>query len=698
MPITVTCPNCAKSYQAPDSMAGKSVRCKACTTVFRIQAPAIDEPGDLDFDALESSFADEAVDTASGRPIVDGKGKVSIPRSANTADVAIAGDGSAAFRSNFRYRFPFAKQVDLFLPWVLVIACPALLLQWCMNVEAPGKLPETPETGVALSRFFLLLAAYVILIFPAAHLGMHKASRKLRFSMPRAAAWRTFAGFLPLLLLGAGLYILSGGAVFGLILGFLVGLLVSVAIVALLYRLFPNELPAVGTYTAASTVIAGAFAAAALFAINLVALSIANMSKKEPTSFVSPIAVGLRWQEPPPPTLAIAPKPRLPEPEATPSTQEASASSTLMPSVEVPRDPTSNRPQMVRRVERPPVTPAFEVVLTPPIESTLLAVVRDDAGGVIECFRADTWQRGNVGQGFERHQGEIAPNTTGDVAMRIVRVPSYRLEGIQLGSARPPRPIAFESGAVRTLFGFIDEKTLLVLVRNGAKLSLERFDIAAGTRSGPQVPFGNDGAEPLDVGDTGSCVRMTPDGTHILIAGRLTGGAENPGRLALYRTSDVSKPVSTRDLPLDARFHFQPIGLAINNDARVAMLLDTENEAYFTMWEMDRVIENVLATTSNRVLIDRKLGMISSLRPGNWEGWNYDALLWINDRSLLLFGTHIIDANTGDIIGNTGLNDIVGQVREAENVVALIQRAPNSLTQLLRVSFDPAMIDLSRRR
>ncbi len=699
MPLNATCPNCGKSYQAPDSMAGKSVRCKACSTVFRIEAP-MDEPapGDLDFDALERSFAGEAIDSVTGKPVVDSKGKVSIPRSANTPDIGIAGETGSGVRSNFRYRFPMAKQIDQFLPWVLMLVSLGLLLMWCMNNEEPDKLPEKPTTGVALARFFMLFATYLVFVFPAAHLSMHKASRKLRFAMPRAAAWRTFTGFMPLMLLAAGLYILSGGGAVPLIFGTILGLIVSICAVAILYRLFPNELPVVSTYTGVGTSLAVAFAVAAIFAINLVALSIANLSKKPPESLVSPVALGLRWQEAPPkPIVASRTAPPAETPTTpSPATQESTPGVVPMPTVAIPRDTPGAL--MVKKVERPPVIPAFEVILTPPVESSSIAVVRDDSGGVIECFNTTSWLRTNTGKGFERSQGGIAPNTLGDVAMRIVHVPNYRLEAIRLGTARIPEPIIFSNDELRTLLGFVNERIVLVLHHDGAKLSLERYDVARTVQTGTTVPFGRDDAETLDVGDVRSSVRMTPDGRFILLAGR-TGGDGNPGRLALYPTGDVARAEASRDLPLSSRFVFQPIGLAVDNNGKVAMLLDTANEAYFTVWQMrDDVVDGVTVIAPRRPVIDRKLGVISELRPAAWEGWYYDALVWLNEHTLLLYGTYIVDADTGTIIGNTGLTDVAGQVRVGENVVALVQRRPNQFRELLQVTFDPAAINAARKR
>ena len=46
MPLTITCPQCRKSYRMGDQTAGKQVRCQQCSTVFVAQpaAAAIPDP------------------------------------------------------------------------------------------------------------------------------------------------------------------------------------------------------------------------------------------------------------------------------------------------------------------------------------------------------------------------------------------------------------------------------------------------------------------------------------------------------------------------------------------------------------------------------------------------------------------------------------------------------------------------------
>ncbi len=66
MAITTECPHCGKSVRAPDSAAGKRVKCSGCQAAFRVSVPSRDE--------------DETADDSSGR--VTAKPKVPTRRSA----------------------------------------------------------------------------------------------------------------------------------------------------------------------------------------------------------------------------------------------------------------------------------------------------------------------------------------------------------------------------------------------------------------------------------------------------------------------------------------------------------------------------------------------------------------------------------------------------------------------------------------
>src|SRR5437879_6315606 len=44
MPITITCPSCARTLRVPDGLLGKKVKCPSCATAFQASAGSEAEP------------------------------------------------------------------------------------------------------------------------------------------------------------------------------------------------------------------------------------------------------------------------------------------------------------------------------------------------------------------------------------------------------------------------------------------------------------------------------------------------------------------------------------------------------------------------------------------------------------------------------------------------------------------------------
>src|SRR5262245_5519666 len=118
MSITAICKSCGRRYQAPDEMAGKRVRCKQCGIVFELPPPD-DASGNSDLDALaalEKSFSD--VDASS----MSGTAASPSPRSGSRdEDRGEPEDGAPpplrTGRTNVRFRWTYAKEIDEYLPW-----------------------------------------------------------------------------------------------------------------------------------------------------------------------------------------------------------------------------------------------------------------------------------------------------------------------------------------------------------------------------------------------------------------------------------------------------------------------------------------------------------------------------------------------------------------------------------------------------
>jgi hypothetical protein len=79
MPITVTCPQCGKKLNAPDSAAGKQARCPACKTTMTLPNPAAAPPP---LPEPEEVFDAESV----SQPVGAGVGAPGLPEADDPSD------------------------------------------------------------------------------------------------------------------------------------------------------------------------------------------------------------------------------------------------------------------------------------------------------------------------------------------------------------------------------------------------------------------------------------------------------------------------------------------------------------------------------------------------------------------------------------------------------------------------------------
>ena len=129
--------------------------------------------------------------------------------------------------------------------------------------------------------------------------GVKMAARDLGFSLPRTSTWRALATFMPIFVLGAVLWMVSGGHIAGLILGLLAGFLVSTATMWLLFHLQPAELPAAVGYAGGMTGLAVAIAAGVLIAMNAMLSAAMTGMHKADSLTGSPFGIGFTWPQAP---------------------------------------------------------------------------------------------------------------------------------------------------------------------------------------------------------------------------------------------------------------------------------------------------------------------------------------------------------------------------------------------------------------
>src|SRR5262245_20556292 len=114
MPVEANCSSCGRRYQAPDAMAGKRVRCKQCGTIFELPAREAAE-GSSDLDALaemERSF--HSVNSSSVTASPDSATSDDTDSEASPAHLPTR-------RQNVRFGFSMAREIDDYLPWILIL-------------------------------------------------------------------------------------------------------------------------------------------------------------------------------------------------------------------------------------------------------------------------------------------------------------------------------------------------------------------------------------------------------------------------------------------------------------------------------------------------------------------------------------------------------------------------------------------------
>jgi hypothetical protein len=289
MAIMVECSSCGKQYNAPDSMAGKRVRCKGCGQIFQIPSAENEmAPDDLSaLSALDRSFHEGEPPAAGGQAeqyVPPGYGE------GGGEEIPLG--PSRAGRANIRFRYPFASEVDLFLPFFLV----AIALG--VAALATFKLDDIRQNWLSWIRFLVLVLCYVALIYPLSLQGVRMAGRRLGFQLPRTARWRAFATFMPAFAIGVLIWLSGGGDVPGLVLGSLAGLVISLGFMMLLFRLWPEEIGLSSLYVSIMYCFGVAVAAGILLGLNVLLSNVLVATKKIASLPGSPFGMAFSWPSP----------------------------------------------------------------------------------------------------------------------------------------------------------------------------------------------------------------------------------------------------------------------------------------------------------------------------------------------------------------------------------------------------------------
>src|SRR5437868_3528603 len=202
MPIMVECNSCGKQYSAEPAMAGRRVKCKQCGNVFQIPMSVADGGGADDesqddlsaltaLAELERSRSGEAYEppragtgSRAGAGIRGGEGlaKSSMARTGEgKEDIPIATPEELG-RPSVRFTFPFAKELDLYLPWTMVIGGLGVVALASLKMDPLLGQPNAPSAAwIPWVRLGVLVLMYIALVAPLSLRGIRMAGKTLRF-------------------------------------------------------------------------------------------------------------------------------------------------------------------------------------------------------------------------------------------------------------------------------------------------------------------------------------------------------------------------------------------------------------------------------------------------------------------------------------------------------------------------------------
>ncbi len=653
MPIQATCPKCFQSYNAPESLAGKSVRCKGCGTVFKLEVHLDSDVPDLA--GLEDSLSETVSQHASQAGT-----RAGTPRIERTSGMgeALASAPAMAGRANLRFSYPGAKQVDQLLPIVLAIGGPLVVAMILFNYSS--------SPGLALSRFATAMIAYIALVWPAAHVGLSKASGALAFQFPKQAALRSFAALMPALVFAILLWALGGGGLSGLIIGVIVGLIVSLGTIFLLFRVFPNELPITAAYAAGGAILGTAIAGGIVFGLNSAASTVASSIASQ-----SPFGIGMDWPAPqdvPVRTASAKPKPKAGGATAAPTPSDtgkpaspddaqvdpAGAAGQALPASLIPVPLSSDQKlyRWVLGVYQTPVPTGYVALGLESSERKLIAVEVPTDGTRIDVWDTVAWTRLGRTKPFSKQSvGQVTVMPTGTVA-RYAENPRPGVELMSIASSTNDtfKPLKVTEGRTTRFVGFTDANRLVM--RQDDLQEATSF-VVLDTTSGQTTP--------IELGERCS-VRIAAESNTLLTLGgdALIGVGQSTTQnsaILFGRRLSGSSATEIRTVPGEGTRQYIR-GLAASSDGgRVALLTEAAGELIVTMWDMFPAQRNgtMLMPRRSGPTLEKNLGLRNQFDARGDFRDGGSAVLWIDDRTLLVFGDTLVDSTTGAILGRLGV-------------------------------------------
>lgn len=276
----VQCPVCQKKYAVGHEMTGKRVRCRQCANVFTVPAP--DAPVASEVEGFEAEVAAAAAPPTS---FLD---------AAAQFENALGRDEKPKLRPSTRFKFPWAAQLDDFLPGTLV----GVGFLWVIYETFHSPIGPI---WAGLIRLAVVYGLYAGLVVPLTLMGIRKIALKLGYALPPQPAFRTAAVYALPVTLGYVTWVaLEHPMSFAI--GALLGLIFAAGAFWFLFRVDPQK-ELVPSFSVATGTFVGSLVACGLimWVLNMVLYGSMKSSQAIYAVHVSPIGPTYAWNTEPPP-------------------------------------------------------------------------------------------------------------------------------------------------------------------------------------------------------------------------------------------------------------------------------------------------------------------------------------------------------------------------------------------------------------
>lgn len=641
-------------------MAGKRVRCKQCGNIFALPDAAL-EDGSSDLDALaelEKSYHSVDATGAGGTSLGDEMGD---PQDGDDSPVPLR-EG----RSNPRFVYPFAKDVDVWLPRVLAVGA-AVWLGWaCFQYN------ETSAKWMPYVRLVVGLLAYAGFIAPLTHGMIRRAARQLRYQVPTASKWRAFASYFPAFVMGCVLWTVGGGYLSGLLLGCVAGVILSTIALWLLFRLQPSEIAPTATYALVGFFLGLAIVGGIYFGVNVLLLQIINATKNPDLLPASPFGPGMAW-------ISQDDRERLLAEAAKTKTPKAVASNPDNATTSAPPVPAALSP-IVKSIDAAPLNGTFDDMLAPLTESPFRAILRASGSNTsVEVWDTQSWKQigqASFAKGADPNEARFVLSPDGKMVGRISRFPRLSAQIWSFATNQVAHSIPIEDHNVTPeLMGFIDANRLLLRWQKDTGCTFEIYDVQSGSR------IRNFDTPAFD--HQGTTFAISRSAVQAAIATRV----DNKPTLLIYSFETGKQIISVPINPLDPHWPVTPTGMAFSLDAKqLAVLFEQSGNGLLLDYQLD--LDKGEGKESAQWVYPA--GPVANRESPNFGG---SSVQWLPDGdNWLIYGQAIFNRTTGRKIEEIQVPLVEASRISPPNKVELVIRASDGQRQLKVVNLDVAKI------